>query len=201
MDLFLEYIGEKDNDTFKVLIDNEKVSQYLSRKILCENILYFIQKKWWLWIKDPNGKFWDWDRDFFKNNFDNLAHQWNLFRKSTNFYNDFLDPLFYSWLNKKNEHDWNKQLSMKVPYLNGWLFEEEYDWENTVINLDNSIFKSIIDCFDTYNFTIDEDDPIDREIAVDPEMLWKIFESMISVKDENIDEILESYIKAKKNQN
>ena len=201
MDLFLELYAEiKDNDTFKELIEwwlIEPIS--FAKNLMWKMIfLYFIQKKWRLWIKDPNGKFWDWDRDFFKHNFENLAHQWNLFRTSTNFYNDFLEPLFYSWLNKKNEYDWNKQLSMKVPYLNGWLFQEEYDWENTVINLNNSIFKSIIDCFDTYNFTIDEDDPIDREIAVDPEMLWKIFESMISVNSENIDKILESYTKAKK---
>jgi hypothetical protein len=33
----------------------------------------------------------------------------------------------------------------------------------------------------------------DREIAVDPEMLGKIFEKMISISKDNIDEIVKSY--------
>jgi hypothetical protein len=43
-----------------------------------------------------------------------------------------------------------------------------------------------LDVFDTYNFTIDEDDLYDKEIAVDPEMLGKIFEKLISVSKDNI---------------
>lgn len=200
IDLFLEvYDNIITNNEFSKIIkdwDIEPVS--FSKNLMWKLIfLYFIQKKWWLWIIDKNIVFWDWDRDFFKYNIDKLAADWDLFNKQSNFYNDFLEPLFYSWLNQKNPDNWHEELQMKVPYLNGWLFQEEYDWRWTTINLNNQIFKNIIDSFDTYNFTIDEDDPYDREIAVDPEMLWKIFESMISITNKNINEHLDSFKKAK----
>ena len=163
--------------------------------------LYFIQKKGWLWLTaDQNFKDHPGDPQFFKNNFDTrLARDENLFHWAINFYNDFLEPLFYSGLNKKNANDWHEKLQMKVPYLNWWLFEEEYkDREITPLPLDNNLFKAIVDAFDTYNFTIDENDPMDQEIAVDPEMLGKIFEYMISINSEKIDALVELYNAKKK---
>lgn len=204
INLFLElYSTIKNNPTFQVLIDHKKIEPVSFAKNLMGKMifLYFIQKKGWLGIDDVNQAFGTGDRDFFKNNFDKLAHDADLFQKHTNFYNNFLEPLFYSGLNKKNANDWHDMLQMKVPYLNGGLFEEEYDWKHTIINLDNDVFKNIINSFNTYNFTIDEDDAHDREIAVDPEMLGKIFESMISVSKDNIDEILDVYHKAKAKKN
>jgi type I restriction-modification system DNA methylase subunit len=79
------------------------------------------------------------------------------------------------------------------------LFEEEYkDRETTPLPLENNLFKAIVDAFDTYNFTIDENDPMDQEIAVDPEMLGKIFEYMISINSEKIDALVELYNAKKK---
>jgi hypothetical protein len=52
-----------------------------------------------------------------------------------------------------------------------------------------------LDVFDTYNFTIDEDDLYDKEVAIDPEMLGKIFEKMISISSENIEIIISEYDK------
>jgi hypothetical protein len=37
----------------------------------------------------------------------------------------------------------------------------------------------ILDIFDRYNFTIKEDEPLEKEVAVDPEMLGKVFENML----------------------
>ena len=196
MNLFLELYGEiQNNPTFHILIEQRKIEPVSFAKNLMGKMifLYFIQKKWRLGITDRNKNFGEWDRDFFRNNFDKLAHDADLFQKSMNFYNDFLEPLFYSGLNKKNNDDRHPKLNMKVPYLNWWLFQEEYDRKNTVIKLDNGLFKNLIRSFDTYNFTIDEDDAHDREIAVDPEMLGKIFESMISVSKGNINQIMEVY--------
>ena len=34
----------------------------------------------------------------------------------------------------------------------------------------------IFDIFDRYNFTVNESEPLEREVAVDPEMLGKVFE-------------------------
>ena len=179
------------------LIDLVSFSKNLMGKMI---FLYFIQKKGWLWLTaDQNFKDHPGDPQFFKNNFDTrLARDENLFHWAVNFYNDFLEPLFYSGLNKKNPNDWHEKLQMKVPYLNGWLFEEEYkDRETTSLPLENNLFKAIVDAFDTYNFTIDENDPMDQEIAVDPEMLGKIFENMISINSKNIDEIVNLYLSKK----
>ena len=66
------------------------------------------------------------------------------------------------------------------------------DWERK-----HEVFEKIIEIFDRYNFTIHEDDPFDREVAVDPEMLGKIFETMISVSKDNIEDILSLYQKEK----
>lgn len=41
------------------------------------------------------------------------------------------------------------------------------------------MFQSLFDFFDSYNFTIDENDPNDAEVGVDPEMLGKIFENLL----------------------
>jgi len=37
----------------------------------------------------------------------------------------------------------------------------------------------ILDIFDLYNFTVKEDEPLEREVAVDPEMLGKVFENLL----------------------
>jgi hypothetical protein len=37
----------------------------------------------------------------------------------------------------------------------------------------------VLDVFDRYNFTVDEAEPLEKEVAVDPEMLGKVFENLI----------------------
>ena len=41
----------------------------------------------------------------------------------------------------------------------------------------------ILDIFDLYNFTVKEDEPLETEVAIDPEMLGKVFERMLEVKE------------------
>lgn len=83
----------------------------------------------------------------------------------------------------------------RIPFLNGGLFEQldNYEWENNNFNIPNSIFSNkdekgrnadgILDIFDRYNFTMNEDEPMEREVAIDPEMLGKVFENLLDVKD------------------
>lgn len=52
-----------------------------------------------------------------------------------------------------------------------------YDWRSIDILIDNSVFESIFSTFDLYNFTVREDEPLEKEVAVDPEMLGKVFEN------------------------
>src|SRR5439155_18984289 len=85
----------------------------------------------------------------------------------------------------------------RIPFLNGGLFDPigGYDWVNTDINLPRDLFSNkrktkdgdigdgILDIFDRYNFTVKEDEPLEREVAVDPEMLGKVFENLLEIKD------------------
>ena len=102
-----------------------------------------------------------------------------------NFFNELLEPLFYDALATEREQHRYAPLGCAIPFLNGGLFEPigGYDWRKVHVALDNSLFASILDVFDRYNFTVREDEPLDKEVAVDPEMLGKVFENLLEVTD------------------
>ena len=54
-----------------------------------------------------------------------------------------------------------------------------YNWQETDITISNNVIEMILDTFDRYNFTVKEDDPLDKEVAIDPEMLGKVFENLL----------------------
>ncbi len=198
-----------EDEKFVKLLKLEKVDLVSFTKNLLWKIvfLYFIQKKGWLWVS-RNWEYWkDGDKNFMRNLWnDFISWESNIIEKEWYFYNDYLEWLFFAWLNKDNtdNNDYNEYFDKKVPYLNGWLFKEDYKWwRNNIAQFSNDIFSNdkedwILDIFDLYNFTIDEDDLYDSEIAIDPEMLGRIFEKMISISSENIDEILQIYKTKKK---
>ena len=134
--------------------------------------LHFPQKKGWL-----NG-----NPTFLRDLFLSSSHQ-------ADFLEQVLEPLFFGIFNTEpeqreklfaNEH-WDKSLLKQwehLPYLNGGLFErDEVDKMN--IKLPASLFDNLFSFLASYNFTVDENDPDDAEIGVDPEMLGKIFESLL----------------------
>ncbi len=118
-------------------------------------------------------------------------------QRNKNYFDDFLEPLFYTGLNQnRGENAYFVPLNCRIPFLNGGLFEQldGYDWEHNDFSIPNEIFSNrdikgdreadgILDIFDRYNFTIAEDEPMEREIAIDPEMLGKVFENLLDVKD------------------
>ena len=117
--------------------------------------------------------------------------------KGANFFDDYLEPLFYEALNeKRGANDYYAKLKCRVPFLNGGLFEaiDNYDWNRNDFQISNEMFSNIdakgeekadgvLDIFDRYNFTMNEDEPLEKEVAVDPEMLGKIFENLLDVRD------------------
>lgn len=114
----------------------------------------------------------------------------NCLNRNKNFFNDYLEPFFYKGLNYRRKNQYFGVFNCKVPFLNGGLFEplDNYEWEIANFNIDNNIFGNdnntgILDFFDTYNFTINEEEPLEKDVAVDPEMLGKIFENLLDVKD------------------
>lgn len=154
--------------------------------------LYFLQKKGWLGV--PTGKKWgEGSRTFLRDLY------YHAESKNQNFFHEYLQPLFYDALNRDhsdNKH-YHKLFDSRIPFLNGGLFEpyHDYDWTEQNIKLPNSLFhelgnslfgddgKGILDVFDRYNFTVAEDEPLEREVAIDPEMLGKVFEKLLPVKE------------------
>ena len=134
--------------------------------------LHFLQKKGWL-----NG-----NPTFLRDLFCSSPHQ-------ADFLEQVLEPLFFGIFNTEPEQreklfadeQWDQGLLRQwehLPYLNGGLFErDEVDKMN--IRLPASLFNDLFTFLASYNFTVDENDPDDAEIGVDPEMLGKIFESLL----------------------
>ena len=118
-------------------------------------------------------------------------------RKKANFFDDYLEPLFYDALNvNRGEQGYDPALHCRIPFLSGGLFEpiDGYDWEHNDFAIPNEVFSNkkdendrdadgILDIFDRYNFTMSEDEPMEREVAIDPEMLGKVFENLLEVND------------------
>lgn len=113
------------------------------------------------------------------------------------FYDNYLEPLFYATLNtNRGKFGYSPILHCRIPFLSGGLFEpiDGYDWEYCDFDIPDEIFSNkqsdddkkadgILDIFDRYNFTMSEDEPMEREVAIDPEMLGKVFENLLDVKD------------------
>ncbi|MCR5458010.1 MAG: N-6 DNA methylase, partial [Clostridiales bacterium] len=68
--------------------------------------------------------------------------------------------------------------NIKIPYLNGGLFDRD-DIDKKDVDFPYAYFFELMEFFGMYNFTIDENDPDDAEIGVDPEMLGHIFENLL----------------------
>ena len=134
--------------------------------------LHFLQKKGWL-----NG-----NPTFLRDLFFFSPHK-------DDFLDQVLEPLFFGIFNTEkgqreklfaSEH-WDKNLLKEwesMPYLNGGLFERD-EIDKMAIKLPASLFDDLFSFLASYNFTVDENDPDDAEIGVDPEMLGKIFESLL----------------------
>lgn len=127
--------------------------------------LYFLQRKGWL-----NG-----DKQYMHNLFYNSD-------KKDDFLDGVLEILFFNVLNEDKRYRDNSVDELpggrNIPYLNGGLFAKDDDDEKTCV-FPEDYFKRLFDFLDSYNFTIDENDAEDAEIGIDPEMLGRIFESLL----------------------
>lgn len=135
--------------------------------------LQFLQKKGWMGC--PAGDEWcGGDKEFLQNLFSHSKY------KDT-FVGNILEPIFND-INTKRNGDMvsNPDIgsNIKIPYLNGGLFEKD-KFDHVSFPLPAKFMKDMLHFFASYNFTIDENDPDDAEIGVDPEMLGRIFENLL----------------------
>lgn len=158
---------------FRVFADPEKAIRDYVKKLMGRLVfLQFLQKKGWLGVP-VNAKWGDGDREFIQHLFENVAD------KDT-FVDNVLEPLFND-INSEREGDIASSAvgkGIRVPYLNGGLFEPDAA-DAVDFPLPAKYMKAMLDFFASYNFTIDENDPDDAEMGVDPEMLGRIFENLL----------------------
>ena len=187
----LDEIVEKDQK-IRVEFNNKQVSVVdFAKKLLGQIVfLYFLQKKGWFGVR--RGCPWgSGSKHFLRELFDKKHGDY------TNFFNDILEPLFYEALRLERPGDYYSRFDCRIPFLNGGLFDpiNDYDWIETEILLSDDLFSNdrhteegdvgdgILDVFDRYNFTVKEDEPLEKEVAIDPEMLGKVFENLLEIKN------------------
>lgn len=174
---FCEFLyNNKGNEEFfgkEFLFWQDKTLRDYVKKMLGRiTFIYFLQHKGWM-----NG-----NKQYMNDAFTKSSHK-------DDYLDKFLEPLFFGVLNTRPkdrntlffEQDWNTELLEEwknVPYLNGGLFERD-KYDNPKSKFPAYMFESLFDFYARYNFTIDENDPDDAEIGVDPEMLGHIFENLL----------------------
>jgi len=206
-DLFPLDISDEHHEAFKVEpVTNEFFSKYAEvfarveslvegiaedaterRRLFTQRLfnrlmfIAFIQKKGWLRF--------DGDANY-------LPALWRAYRRDEhddNFYRDRLKLLFFTGLNTPHEVDvagineggYTGEIFGDVPYLNGGLFEKnEDDNEDAIVVPDAAIETILEDLFGRFNFTVTESTPLDVEVAVDPEMLGRVFEELVTGRHE-----------------
>ena len=73
----------------------------------------------------------------------------------------------------------NPRKQAKIPdYL--FFQEEEQTVDLSKYGLGRKKFRGLIEILKSYNFTTDEATPIDQEVALDPELLGKVFENLLA---------------------
>ena len=201
-DDFVNFVTNEDSliDQFNSLAENnqEKASKmvrdYIKKLMGRLVFIQFLQNKGWL-----NN-----DIHYTHTLFDTCTDS-----QKDNFLDNVLEPLFFGVFNTPKaeretifqQEGWGSDLYNRwkdFPYLNGGLFERD-ELDQLKLPIPSYFFSNpehkdiirkptdkyyddscgIFDFFDRYNFTIDESDPLDNEVGVDPEMLGKIFENLL----------------------
>ena len=156
------------------LSDTKQHRDYVKKLLGRLVFLQFLQKKGWMGVPASNAKWEGGDKNYLSKLVDNYANNDRLL-------SDVLEPLFFKTLNEKRNGDIaDSKLgeNIKIPYLNGGLFDKDRI-DELDIDFPYSYFKDLMDFFSQYNFTIDENDPDDSEVGIDPEMLGHIFENLL----------------------
>ncbi len=157
--------------------DDEQEKKRLFVQTLFNRLMfiYFLSRKGWLTFGGDN----DYLNALWRGYGSNPEH--------ANFYADRLYHLFFFGLNNPQSRDLNfrdrfmESIFGDVPFLNGGLFEKTELDERGGVTVPDDVIESILsDLFDRFNFTVTESTPYDVEVAVDPEMLGKVFEELVT---------------------
>ena len=177
-DFFAEYkrifdVAETSVSGFHDTAEGREEKRFFVQTLLNRLMfVYFLQRKGWL---------------SFQGNKDYMNALWQDYHaqpKHGDFYTTRLQPLFFSGLNNPDSRDLTQGLETligEVPFLNGGLFEQtDLDNRKGITVPDIAIEQVLKGLFDRFNFTVMESTPFDIEVAVDPEMLGKVFEELVT---------------------
>jgi type I restriction-modification system DNA methylase subunit len=158
--------------------ENAKPIRDFAKKLLGRMVfLQFLQKKGWMGVTSGSTIWKNGDKRFTQMLFERHVEA----AEKTTFHSRVLKTLFFETLNTKRDND-NAPVSLganvRVPYLNGGLFDKDIAYEHD-FDFPTNLFAGLFDFFEQYNFTIDENDPLDSEVGIDPEMLGHIFENLL----------------------
>ena len=147
----------------------EIAAQTLLNRLL---FVHFISKKGWL---------------TFNSNRDYLNALWQDYQANpaqNNFHTHRLSPLFHEGLSRPvaNRPPGIEANVGHTPYLNSGLFKRN-TLDEVEAGVDDKVIAQLLGpdgLFNRYNFTVSEATPLDTEVAVDPEMLGKLFEETVN---------------------
>lgn len=171
---FFDGYRKQYKDFLRELPDNKQNRDYVKKLLGRIVFLHFLQKKGWMGVPASNHGWEGGDKNY-------LAHLIERYENNDRLLSDVLEPLFFNTLNEKRDNNIADDIlgdNIKIPYLNGGLFEKD-NIDKLDIDFPYSYFKELMEFFSQYNFTIDENDPDDSEIGIDPEMLGHIFENLL----------------------
>jgi methylase of polypeptide subunit release factors len=169
------------------LSDREGLRLFTQRLFNRLMFIAFIERKGWLHF-GPRA--------------DYLSALWDDYRTkprkedASTFYQERLSPLFFLSLNNPSEQNlmginrggFLASLVGQVPYLNGGLFDKDAADEPPGLVVPDAAIAGILDSdhglFGRYNFTVAESTPLEIDVAVDPEMLGKVFEELVTGRHE-----------------
>jgi hypothetical protein len=183
---FWKYLAESPRR--EELIDTEKEEANKKEKPIRDFVkkllgrivfLHFLQKKGWMGCSSQSNEWLDGEKRF-------MQLLYEEFTDKEHFHSQCLTKLFFETLNTKRP---NGEFHIKglegrlngshVPYLNGGLFEPEKNKATLKVDFPARYFEELLEFFEQYNFTIDENSPDDHEVGIDPEMLGHIFENLL----------------------
>lgn len=185
---FWRFIANPENGYCEILLDKtkekpeqqEKPIRDFAKKLLGRIVfLHFLQKKGWMGCDAQTTKWENGEKQFMQLLFSNFSDK-------ASFHSRCLTKLFFNTLNTRRNNDifeidgLNGKLNgSRVPYLNGGLFDTDKPEAVLTIDFPEKYFAELLDFFEQYNFTIDENSPDDHEVGIDPEMLGHIFENLL----------------------
>lgn len=159
--------------------DDKRVRDYVKKLLGRIVFLHFLQKKGWMGLQ-PGADWGTGDLHFMRHLYEQASEE-----QKGDFLDQVLEPLFSDALDKERPNslfdthvDLDGGSVVRIPYLNGGLFERD-DNDRITTRFPREYFCDLLEFFAEYNFTIDENDPDDAQVGIDPEMLGRIFENLL----------------------